>query len=101
MKAPIMYFKADPTDYCRITVGGKIKAEEKGVSKLIWPFKTTIEMINTSLMNQPYSFPEVTSDNQQVTVQGSFLYCAKEPEKVLNHFNCAINPRNKNNKKGF
>ena len=93
MNTPIIYFKANPNEYCRITVGGKVKAEDKGISKLIWPFKTTVELVNTSLMNQPYAFPEVTIDNQFVTVQGSFLYRAQAPEKVLANFNCAIDPR--------
>ncbi len=101
MDLPVMYFKANPNEYCRITVGGKVKAEEKGLSALIWPFKTTVEIVNTSLMNQPYSFPEVTSDNQQVTIQGSYIYNANVPDKVLSNFNCTINPRQKNYKGDF
>jgi len=101
MNAPIMYFKANPTEYCRISVGGKVKAEEKGASKLILPYRTSVEIVSTSLMNQPYTFLEVTADKQQVTVQGSFLYSAKEPKKVLSNFNCAIDPREKDNRGSF
>ena len=101
MNTPVIYFKANPNEYCRITVGGKVAAEDKGISKLIWPFKTTVELVSTSLMNQPYSFPEVTSDNQQVTIQGSYLYNAQTPNKVLDSFNCAINPREKHHKGDF
>ena len=101
MNAPIMYFKANPTEYCRISVGGKVKAEEKGASKLILPYRTTVEIVSTSLMNQPYTFLEVTADKQQVTVQGSFLYKAQEPKKVLNNFNCAIDPRTEEDRGSF
>ncbi|MGV8086354.1 MAG: SPFH domain-containing protein [Candidatus Woesearchaeota archaeon] len=93
MKLPIMYFKSDPSEYCRITVGGKVVAEDKGISRLILPYKTNVEKIRTSLITQPYSFVEITSDNQQITIQGSYVYNANEPKKVLDNFNCSIDPR--------
>lgn len=95
MKKLIQYFKATPTEYCRISVGGKTKQEGKGVSKLIIPYRTNVEIIDTSLTDKEFTFVETTNDNQQVTIQGSFTYKVIEPKKVLEQYNLAVNPKTK------
>ncbi len=95
MNKPIMYFKATPTEYCRISSGGKVKKEGKGVSKFIIPYKTNIEIVDTNNVDESFTFVEITKDNQKVTIQGSFTYKVQDPEKVLEQYNLSINPRTK------
>ncbi len=95
MRLPWVYFKGEPTEFCRITSGGKVRKSGKGISKIITPFRTTVEIVDTSTIEKQYSFKETTKDNQEITIQGSFLYHVEDPEKVLENFNCAIDPRTK------
>lgn len=95
MKKPIVYFKSTPTQYCRISVGGKVKKEGKGASGFVMPFRTNIELLDTGIIEESFSFVEVTNDKQQVTIQGSFSYQVNEPEVVLEQHNLAVDPVSK------
>jgi len=86
----IGYFKAEPSEYARISVNGKPKKEGIGVSGFFLPHRTSIEMVGTTTVEQPFVFSEVTKDNQQISLQGGFLYRVAEPGKVFERYNFAI-----------
>ncbi len=89
------YFKAEPTEYARMSVNGKVKREGQGISFFYWKHRTSIELVDMTTIEQPFAFQEVSRDNQQLTFQGGFLYRVVAPEKVFARYNLAINPRTK------
>jgi hypothetical protein len=44
----IEYFKAEPTEYARITVNGRVRREGTGISGLIIPALTSVELVSTA-----------------------------------------------------
>ena len=91
----IGYFRAEPTEYVRMSASGKTSKEGTGISGFYFSHRDSIELIRTTAIDQPVSFPEVTADKQPVTLQGGFLYRVKEPNKVLSKYNFSVNPKTK------
>ena len=91
----INYFKAEPTEFVRIRVGDKVKREGIGISMFYMPFKTTIEMTPITANDQPFVFQEMSQDNQEVTLQGGFIYRFSDPITAMKNYNFSINPRTK------
>ncbi|MBI2668348.1 SPFH domain-containing protein [Candidatus Woesearchaeota archaeon] len=89
------YFKAEPTEYARMSVGGKVKREGRGISGFYWPHRTSIELVNVSTVEQPFAFEETSQDSQPLTFQGGFLYRVVDPKKVFAQYAFAINPKTK------
>jgi len=91
----IGFFKAEPTEYARMSVNGKVKKKGEGVSTFYLPHRTSIELAGTTIVEKPLNFREVTIDNQDVSLQGGLLYRISDPEKVFTVYNFAIDPRTK------
>ncbi|MFA6460841.1 MAG: SPFH domain-containing protein [Candidatus Woesearchaeota archaeon] len=92
----IGYFKAEPTEYARITVGGKVKAEGQGIAGYFLQHHASIELVGTTVVDKLFDFREVSSDNQEVNLQGGLLYRVTDPAKILSIYNHAINPKTRN-----
>jgi regulator of protease activity HflC (stomatin/prohibitin superfamily) len=92
----IRYFKAEPTEYARISVSGKVKKEGKGISSIIWqPYKTSIELVPVSTIEKPFVLNELSEDTQQMSLQGGLLYTVEDPKAALGKFNFSIDPKTK------
>ncbi|MBN2051886.1 SPFH domain-containing protein [Candidatus Woesearchaeota archaeon] len=92
----ISYFKAEPTEYARISVNGKTKKEGKGISKIIWqPYRTSIELVPLSAIEKPFAFNELSEDNQPMSLQGGLIYTVNDAQKVLEKFNFSVDARTK------
>ncbi len=91
----IKHFKAESIEYARIRVRGEKKKEGQGISGFYIPFHTTIEVVSLSASDQPFSFKEVTRDKQEVALQGGLVYRIADPQKVMEQYNFAINPKNR------
>ncbi|PIN79624.1 hypothetical protein COV16_03240 [Candidatus Woesearchaeota archaeon CG10_big_fil_rev_8_21_14_0_10_34_8] len=91
MKGP-RYFKAEPTEYARVTTGGKVRKEGLGISKVYLPFRTSIERVSITDTATPFNFQEVTIDNQKVSLQGAVIYKVEDPGKLLRVYNFALDP---------
>jgi regulator of protease activity HflC (stomatin/prohibitin superfamily) len=89
----INYFRAEPTEFARLTVGGKMKKEGTGIACFYMPYRTSIELIGVTTVDQPFVFTETTSDNQELSLQGGFLYRVVDPGKALSKYNFAIDPK--------
>ncbi len=89
------YFRAEPTEYARMTVGGKVKREGKGVAGFYLPFRTSIEVVLTTTQDQPFTFQEVSSDQQEVALQGGIVYRVTDPPLLLGRYNFSVEPREK------
>lgn len=91
----IEYFKAEPTEYARIRVGKRIRKEGAGISGYYLPFRTTVEMVSIATGDQPIFFTEYSTDNQEVNIQGGFIYRASDPKHVMEEYNFSIDPETK------
>jgi regulator of protease activity HflC (stomatin/prohibitin superfamily) len=88
----IYFFKAEPTEFVRMRVGKRIKKEGEGISGYYLPFRTTMEMVSITTNEQPIYFTEFSKDNQEVNIQGGFLYKVSDPKKVMEVYNFSIDP---------
>ena len=91
----IEYFKAEPTEYAHIRVGKKIKKQGPGISGYYLPYRTTIEMVSIATSDQPFYFTEYSTDNQEVNIQGGFIYRASDPKRVMEEYNFSVDPETK------
>src|SRR3989344_691216 len=91
----IKYFKAEPTEFARMQVGGKTKKEGVGISAFYMPFRTTIEMISVAGSDQPFTFQETSEDNQEINLQGGFIYRISDPRLAIAKYNFSIDPDTK------
>jgi len=92
----IDYFKAEPTEYARLSVGAKVKSEGKGIRNWYLKHNTSIELVCTTIVDQPFHFNESTIDNQEVSLQGGFIYKVTNPGKILAEYNHSIDPKTRN-----
>lgn len=76
------YLKATPTTHVMHYRGGKLAVEGVGLS--FWYFAPTavIALVPVSSRDVPFVFNEVTSDFQDVTIQGELTYRIRDPKKV-------------------
>jgi len=93
--AILSYFKAEPTDFARVTVSGKVYKQGKGISCFYVPFLSTIEMATMATQDQPFSFKEISKENQQVNLQGGFLYEITDASQVFSRYNFSVDSRTK------
>lgn len=91
----INYFKAEPNEFARISVGGKVKKEGKGVSCFYLPFRTSVELVRVAATDQPFVFTEITKDKQEISIQGGLVYKIADPKQTLGVFDFTIDPHTK------
>lgn len=88
----IKYFKAEPTEFVRIRVRGKVRKEGEGITAFYMPFRTTIEMVSVATHDHPFYITEFSKDNQEVSLQGGFIYRILDPKKIIEVYNFSIDP---------
>jgi len=88
----LQYFKAEPTEFARLSVNGSMKKEGKGISAIYLPFRTSIELISVAASDHPFTFAEMTKESQEVTLQGGITYRVINPGRVLDQYNHSIDP---------
>ncbi len=91
MRFPFTMYKAGPNDYAIKLRSGKRCSEGKGKVFLVGPF-TSIVAIPTTDIPCPFSFTEMTSDGQQVMVQGE-LQIRLDSSVIVNRRDFSVNPR--------
>ena len=89
------YFKAEPTEFVRMSAGGKVKKQGKGITAVYMPFRTTIELVSVATRDQPFGFNEVSSDKQDISLQGGIVYQVTNPEVAMNKYNFSVDPKSK------
>lgn len=92
----INYFKAEPTEFVRFSSGGKVKKEGKGVGGFFLPYRASIELVPLAMVDHPFVFKEICRDNQEVTLNGGFLYRITDTGLVIATYDFSIDPETKN-----
>ncbi|TQV88024.1 SPFH domain-containing protein [Aliikangiella coralliicola] len=85
------YFKSQPTDYVFHFKGSRVKKQGPGLSFLYYVPTSNIVSVPLSNQDQPFIFREVTSDFQEVTVQGNLTYRITDPVAISKALNFSLN----------
>lgn len=78
----IHYKKASPTTYVMRFTSGTLSRQGPGLS--FWYLEPISTIVDIPLASEdlPFVFQEVTSDFQQITIQGQLTYRVREPERL-------------------
>src|SRR5690242_8783815 len=84
------FIKAEPTQYVIQFRNGRPVREGAGLA--FWYFEATSSIVSvpTESVNEPFIFPEITQDFQEVTVQGQVTYRVADPRKTASLLNFAL-----------
>jgi regulator of protease activity HflC (stomatin/prohibitin superfamily) len=88
----IGYFKGQPTDYILRYSSGAVSKEGMGLAFYYWRFNTQVVAIPTTARDADFFFSEITSNFQEVTLQGQLTYRIHEPQKAAQLLNLRIDP---------
>jgi len=85
------YIKVSPTSYLIQYKDGKILKEGAGLSFFYFAPTTTIVLVPVNSVDLPFIFQEVTSDFQNITVQGQITYKVSDPKLLSSLLDFSIN----------
>src|SRR5436190_1492640 len=87
------FIKTQPTQYVILYRDGRALREGAGLA--FWHFapSSSIVVVPTASVNEPFIFPEVTSDFQEVTVQGQITFRVADPQRTAALLNFALGPK--------
>ncbi len=78
----LRFIKTEPTQYVIQYQNGKPVREGAGLAFWYFAPSTSLVVVPTASVNDPFIFPEVTADFQEVTVQGQITYRIAEPRRT-------------------
>lgn len=84
------FIKVDPTMYLMQYRGGKVVKKGAGLSFFYFAPTTSLVAVPVGSTDLPYIFKEVTSDFQEVTVQGQVVYRVADPAQLAQMLNFTI-----------
>ena len=87
------YIKTEPTQYVIQYRDGKSHREGAGLSFWYFDPTTSIVVVPTASVNEPFIFPQVTADFQEVTVQGQITYRVADPRRTADLLNFTMGPK--------
>lgn len=87
------YMKASPTTYLLHYSGGRLRREGPGLSFFYWAPRSTLVAVPLASSDMPFAFAEITSDFQQVTVQGRLTYRIARPRELASLLDYSISPQ--------
>src|SRR5271157_2575408 len=88
----IGHFKGQPTDFIMRYTGGRLSQSGPGLSFYYWHYNTQIVAVPTSSNDASYVFREITSNYQEVTIQGQLTYRIRDPQRAADLLNLRISP---------
>ncbi len=86
------FVKFGPTDYVIHFSQGKVRREGRGLAFFYWKPTSSIVSVPVGSSDLQFVFQLLTSDFQNVTVQGQLTYRVAEPRKVADLLNFTITP---------
>lgn len=88
----LKFMKVEPTKYVLQYQKGKLVREGSGLSFFYFAPTSSLIVIPISSVDVSFMFQEVTSDFQQITVQGQITYRVAEPNKMAQLMNFSLAP---------
>lgn len=90
---PFGYFKGQPNEHVVKFVGGKAAKQGDGISFFYLPSRTSVVVVPTNSAEASFVFRDLTSNFQEVVIQGQFTYRVTDPNKTAALLNYVIDPR--------
>lgn len=87
------FIKAQPTQYVIAFRNGQPRREGIGLSLAYFAPTTSLVVVPTDSVNEPFIFQETTADFQELTVQGQITYRIAEPRRTAAMLNFALDAR--------
>ena len=88
------FIKVDPTMYLLQYRKGKLVRQGTGLSFFYFAPLTSLVAVPVASTDIPFIFKEVTSDFQEVTVQGQVVYRVADPERLAAMLNFTLDAMN-------
>lgn len=88
----IRFMKVQPTDYVLEYRKGKLAREGAGLAFFYFGPTTSLVRIPVASVDVPFIFREVTSDFQEITIQGQLTYRVSDPKKLSQLMNFTLAP---------
>lgn len=88
------YFKGQPTDYIVRHSGGRLHSEGLGLAFYYWRYNTQIIAVPTQSQDASFVFNELTSDFQEITLQGQVTFRIQDAPLAARLCNFTIDPSN-------
>lgn len=88
----IKFIKIQPTEYVLQFKRGQIVREGVGLSFFYYAPTTSLVLVPIGTVDVPFIFEEVTSDFQEVSIQGQITYRITEPKKLSALMNFTLMP---------
>jgi len=89
----VRFIKADPTVYLFQYKNGKCIREGTGLSFFYFAPVTSLVSVPVESSDIPFIFREVTSDYQEITIQGQVVYRIADPAKMSKMLNYTLDAR--------
>ena len=84
------FVKLEPNEYVLKYKKGKIVKQGEGLSFWFFLPATSLSIITTGSIEEPFIFEDVTADFQQISIQGQITYRIAEPGKISRLLNFTI-----------
>jgi len=89
------FIKTQPTQYVIKYRNGEVASQGAGLSFWYFGPTTSIVLVPTASVNEPFIFQEVTSDFQDITVQGQITYRVADPVRTAALLNFTLDAKSK------
>jgi len=87
------FIRTQPTQYVIQFKNGRARREGAGLSFWYFAPSSSIVVVPTASVNEPFIFPEVTADFQEVTIQGQATYRIADPGRTATLLDFTIGPK--------
>lgn len=87
------FIKTQPTQYVIRYRNGQPEREGAGLAFWYFAPSSAIVVVPTASVNEPFIFPEVTADFQEVTIQGQITFRIADPHRTAALLDFTIGPR--------
>jgi len=88
----IQYIKATPSSFLIQYRNGKVVRSGKGLSFFYFAPRSSLVLIPVQTTDAPFIFKEVSSDFQEVTIQGQVTFRIVEPETIAGLIDFTLTP---------
>ena len=91
------FIKVDPTVYVMQYKKGNLVREGNGLSFFYFAPTTSLVSVPVASTDSQFIFKEVTSDFQEITIQGQVVYRVADPKRLSQMVNFALDVQNQKN----
>jgi hypothetical protein len=89
------FIKTQPTQYVIQFRNGRPRREGAGLAFWYFAPSSSLVVVPTASVNEPFIFPEVTADFQEVTVQGQVTWRVADPKRTAALLNFTVDARHR------